>query len=315
MAIAALVAALALAAGLGISKANASSHKSTALSGKISIVGVWTGAEQKAFEAVLEGLHDKNPGVKVSYKSTGDNTPTVLSTAVAGGNPPDLASVSQPGLVKDFQKKGALKNLDFAKGALAANYPASIVNIGKINGHIYGLLIKGANKSTVWYNVAAFKNAGIKPPKTWADFTKAIGTLKASGQVPLSIGGADGWTLTDLFENIYLRQAGVAKYNALSTHKIKWTDPSVVKALKTMGSILAVGEHGRRHVGRAADRLPDLGLERVLEEAEGRDGDRGRLRPGRRRRRTRSSRAAATTSSRSRRSATRPATSRAAATS
>jgi len=241
LAIAALVGVLALAAGLGISKANASSHKSTALSGKISIVGVWTGAEQKAFEAVLKGFTAKNPGVKVSYKSTGDNTPTVLSTAVAGGNPPDLASVSQPGLVKDFQKKGALKSLDFAKGALAKNYPPSIVNIGKINGHIYGLLIKGANKSTVWYNVAAFKNAGIKPPKTWAEFTKAIGTLKASGQVPLSIGGADGWTLTDLFENIYLRQAGVAKYNALSTHKIKWTDPSVVKALKTMGSILSSG--------------------------------------------------------------------------
>jgi alpha-glucoside transport system substrate-binding protein len=241
LAIAALVGALALAAGLGISRANASSQKSGAISGKISIVGVWTGAEQKAFQAVLSGFTKKYPKVKVSYKSTGDNTPTVLSTAVAGGNPPDLASVSQPGLVKDFQKKGALKSLDFAKGTLAKNYPASIVNIGKINGHIYGLLIKGANKSTVWYNVAAFKAAGVKPPKTWGAFTKAINVLKASGQVPLSIGGADGWTLTDLFENIYLRQAGPAKYNALSTHKIKWTHPSVVRALKTMGSILSTG--------------------------------------------------------------------------
>ena len=239
-AVAALVAALAVATGLGMSKANASSHTAGthALSGNISIVGVWTGAEQKAFEAVLKGFTSKNPGVKVSYKSTGDNTPTVLSTAVAGGNPPDLASVSQPGLVADFQKKGALKNLDFAKGVLAKNYPASIVNIGKIKGHIYGLLIKGANKSTVWYNVASFKNAGVKAPTTWAQFTKAIGTVKASGTTPLSIGGADGWTLTDLFENIYLRQAGPAKYNALSKHTIKWTDPSVVKALKTMGTIL-----------------------------------------------------------------------------
>ena len=241
LAIAALVGALALAAGLGISKANASSHSSSAVSGKISIVGVWTGAEQKNFQAVLNGFMKKYPKVKVTYKSTGDNTPTVLSTAVAGGNPPDLASVSQPGLVKDFQKKGALKKLDFAKGTLARNYPASIVNIGKINGSIYGLLIKGANKSTVWYNVASFKAAGVKAPKTWGQFTKAINVLKASGQVPLSIGGADGWTLTDLFENIYLRQAGPAKYNALSTHKIKWTNPSVVRALKTMGSILQTG--------------------------------------------------------------------------
>ena len=208
------------------------------LTGKVSIVGVWTGAEEAAFKAVLKGFAAKNPGVTVNYKSTGDNTPTVLSTAVAGGNPPDLASVSQPGLVADFQKKGALKNLDFAKPVLAQNYPASIADIGTINGHIYGLLIKAANKSTVWYNVASFKAAGVQPPKTWPAFVKTIATVKASGSTPLSIGGADGWTLTDLFENIYLRQAGTEKYNALSKHQIKWTDPSVVKALETMGSIL-----------------------------------------------------------------------------
>jgi alpha-glucoside transport system substrate-binding protein len=248
---AALVGVLAvIAAGCGSNKTSSKSTSTKsaggvggvtanlAVSGKISIVGVWTGDEQKAFQAVLKGFAAKYPKVKVSYKSTGDNTPTVLSTAVAGGNPPDLASVSQPGLVNDFQKKGALKSLDFAKGVLAANYPKDIANIGKVNGHIYGLLIKGANKSTVWYNVAAFKNAGVKPPATWPAFMKAISTIKASGTTPLSIGGADGWTLTDLFENIYLRQAGKAKYDALSKHKIKWTDPSVVKALKTMGSIL-----------------------------------------------------------------------------
>jgi alpha-glucoside transport system substrate-binding protein len=245
--VAALAAVLAVAAGCGASK-NASKSSSTsgvqgaqktkALSGKISIVGVWSGDEQKAFQAVLKGFMTKNPGVKVSYKSTGDNTPTVLSTSVQGGNPPDLASVSQPGLVSDFQKKGALKNLDFARGILNKNYPAGIVKIGEIKGHIYGLLIKGANKSTVWYNVAAFKNAGIKAPATWPQFLAAAKTLKASGTPAYSIGGADGWTLTDLFENIYLRQAGPAKYDALSTHKIKWTDASVKKALKTMAAVI-----------------------------------------------------------------------------
>jgi hypothetical protein len=208
------------------------------LTGNVSIVGVWTGPEEAAFKAVLRGFTAKNPGVKVNYKSTGDNTPTVLSTAVAGGNPPDLASVSQPGLVSDFQKKGVLKTLDFAKPTLAQNYPASIVDIGKIDGRIYGLLIKAANKSTVWYNVASFKTAGVQKPTTWPAFMAAINTVKASGQTPLSVGGADGWTLTDLFENIYLRQAGPDKYNALSKHEIKWTDPSVVKALRTMGTVL-----------------------------------------------------------------------------
>ena len=220
----------------------------------------------------------------MSYKSTGDNTPTVLATAVAGGNPPDLASVSQPGLVNDFQKKGALKNLDYAKGALSANYPPDIAKIGVIKGHVYGLLIKGANKSTVWYNVASFKNAGVKAPTTFPAFVRRQRErLKASGTPAFSVGGADGWTLTDLFENIYLRQAGPAKYDALSKHTIKWTNPSVVKALKTMGTLLQSEQHRRRHLGRTADRLPDVGVERVLEEPEGGDGRRGRLRPRRRR--------------------------------
>jgi alpha-glucoside transport system substrate-binding protein len=218
--------------------ASAKSPKKAGVSGDVQIVGVWTGDEEKSFNAVLDGFTKANPDVKVTYKSTGDNTPTVLATAVAGGNPPDLASVSQPGLVTDFQKKGALKNLDFAKPALAKNYPADIAKIGVVGGHVYGLLIKGANKSTVWYNVSSLKNAGVKRVGTWPQFVKALATIKASGTAPLSVGGADGWTLTDLFENIYLRQAGPAKYDALSKHKIKWTDASVVKALQTMGSVL-----------------------------------------------------------------------------
>jgi hypothetical protein len=56
---------------------------------------------------------------------------------------------------------------------------------------------------------------------------------------PYSVGGADGWTLTDLFENIYIRQAGPAKYASLTAHKIKWTDPSVATAMKTMASVFA----------------------------------------------------------------------------
>jgi ABC-type glycerol-3-phosphate transport system substrate-binding protein len=233
--IAALLGVVLLAAVTAFASAKSTKKSVT---GTVSIVGVWTGPEEKAFNAVLDGFKKANPDVNVSYKSTGDNTPTVLATAVAGGNPPDLAAVSQPGLVSDFQKKGALKNIDYAKAALTANYPADIAKIGVIGGHVYGFLIKGANKSTVWYNVSSFKNAGVTRVGTWAQFLKAAKTLKASGTPAFSIGGADGWTLTDLFENIYLRQAGPAKYDLLSKHKIKWTDPSVVASLKTMGAVL-----------------------------------------------------------------------------
>jgi alpha-glucoside transport system substrate-binding protein len=207
------------------------------VSGNVSIIGVWTGDEQKSFQAVLDGFKAKFPKVTVKYTSAGDNVPTVLGTAVEGGNPPDLAAIAQPGVVTQFQQKGALKPLDFAKSDLEANYPPDFIKLGTIGGKLYSFVFKGANKSTVWYNVDAFKNAGVNPPQTWDDFINNAKTLKASGTPAYSLGGADGWTLTDLFENIYLRQAGPDKYDQLSTHKIKWTDPSVKQALTTMGEI------------------------------------------------------------------------------
>ena len=45
--------------------------------------------------------------------------------------------------------------------------------------------------------------------------------------------GADGWTLTDWFENVYLSQAGPENYDKLPKHEIPWTDPSVEEALNS----------------------------------------------------------------------------------
>src|SRR3954468_15029809 len=236
----------AVVAGCGSSSSSSSStsgskttSSNASVKGNISIVGIWVAQEQKNFQRVVAAFNKQYPNVHVKYNPAGDNTPTVLSTALAGGRPPDLASVGQPGLVKQFQKQGKLKPLDFARKDIEANFSADVVKLGTIGGKIYSFIPKGANKSTVWYNVQAFKNAGIQPPKTWDEFIKAAKTLKASGTPAYSLGAADGWTLTDLFENIYIRQAGPDKYDQLSNHAIPWTDPSVKSALKTMSGVFS----------------------------------------------------------------------------
>src|SRR3954447_10621709 len=243
----ALAALLALvAAGCGSSSDDKSSSSSSGatktksnadVKGDVSVVGIWTAAEQKNFQRVIDAFNKQYPNVKVKYNPAGDNTPTVLSTALSGGRPPDLASVGQPGLVKQFQKQGKLKPLEFARQDIESNFSGDVAKLGEIGGKLYSFIPKGANKSTVWYNTEAFKNAGVTPPKTWDDFMKAAKTLKASGTPAYSLAGGDGWTLTDLFENVYIRQAGPDKYDQLTNHKIPWTDQSVKDALKTMAGI------------------------------------------------------------------------------
>jgi len=239
LAAAALLALAGCGGGGGGNGGGSTTSATSNVSGNVSVVGVWTGDEQKSFQAVIDKFNQTYPNVKVKYTSAGDNVPTVVSTAVQGGNPPDIATIAQPGLIREFQQKGAARPIDYVRSTLAANYPPDLVRLGQINGKLYSFVFKGANKSTVWFNVSAFRNAGVTAPRTWDDFVRDGRTLKASGVPAYAIGGSDGWPLTDLFENIYLRQAGPAKYDQLSRHTIKWTDPSVTTALRTMAQVLS----------------------------------------------------------------------------
>jgi alpha-glucoside transport system substrate-binding protein len=233
---AALVVALIAASSISAKKqAPASNAK---VSGTVTMLAVWTGPEGDSIKAVLKGFKSKYPDVTVKYKSATDPG-QALSTSVQGGNPPNIAALPSPGLMKDFANRGALKPITYAKGAVAKNFSKDWVRFGTVNGKLYGLFFKGANKSTVWYNVHAFKDAGVTPPKEWSELLGDAKTISASGTPAYSIGGADGWTLTDLFENLYIRNAGPSKYDQLSDHKIPWTDASVKSTLKLMAQVLS----------------------------------------------------------------------------
>ena len=208
------------------------------VSGSVSVMSTWSGPEQRTFEAVIDGFTEQNPDVDVRYDSAGDALPTVLSTAVEGGNPPTIAVLAQPGLIQGYADREAIKPLDFAEDVISENFGESVVETGRFNDQLYSFLFKADNKSTVWYNVQAFDDAGVEPAETWEDFLAAAETLKASGIPAYSLGGAEGWTLTDLFENIYLRTAGIDMYNQLSRHEIKWTDQSVKDALTEMAKVV-----------------------------------------------------------------------------
>ena len=212
------------------------------VSGSVTILADWTGPEGESFKAVLDGFKQKYPNVDAKYRPSTDIAQD-LSTAVEGGNPPDLAAVPNPGLTADYQKRGALKPIDFAKSTVDDNFSEDWVNLGTIDGKLYGVFFKGANKSTVWYNVHSFQDAGVDAPSTWDDLTQAAQTIKASGVPAWSFGASDGWTLTDLFENLYARQAGADKYRQLTTHDIPWTDASVKETLQTMADVFKDGDN------------------------------------------------------------------------
>ncbi|MFE7552076.1 ABC transporter substrate-binding protein [Streptomyces gardneri] len=217
---------------------SASPGSGTSLKGeKIEVAAVWTGPEQENFTKVLKEF-EKRTGATVTFVPAQDPIVNFLGTKIAGGAPPDVAMLPQVGAIQQAAAQKWLKPVGpETEAQLAANYSPGWRKLGAVDGTQYGVYFKAANKSLVWYNTAVFENAGATEPKTWKEFLTTAETISASGVTPVSVGGADGWTLTDWFENVYLSQAGPAKYDQLARHEIKWTDPSVAAALTTLAEL------------------------------------------------------------------------------
>lgn len=204
---------------------------------KIEVAAKWTGEEQKNFEQVLKAFSDKT-GAQVTYASTGEDTGAYLGPRITGGSPPDIAILPQPGLVQQYADQKALKPLSAPViQQIDTNYTPYWKELGSADGQVYGVLVKAAHKSLIWYRTPAFEDAGVQPPTTWDELIKAAQVIADSGTPPFSLCGASGWTLTDLFENVYLSTAGPENYDKLSKHEIPWTDPTVATALEKIAQI------------------------------------------------------------------------------
>ncbi|MER7953672.1 ABC transporter substrate-binding protein [Streptomyces sp. NPDC096030] len=210
------------------------------LSGQtLDVAGVWSGAEQKNFQKVLDAFTEKT-GATTRFVSTGDNVSTVVGSKIEGGNAPDVVMVPQVGVLQQFAEQKWLRPLsETTKKSVDANYAPVWKNYGSVDGTLYGLYFKAAHKSTVWYSPEAFEQAGVVPPKSYEEMLKSGQAVSDSGLPAFAVAGEDGWTLTDWFENIYLSQAGPEKYDRLARHEIAWTDPTVVKALTTLGTLFS----------------------------------------------------------------------------
>ena len=205
-------------------------------SAPVSVIANWGGVEQVGFEAVLAAFTEKT-GIETEYISD-RNAEVTVQTMIAAGNPPDIQSMPRPGVMAEFARDGVIQALTSGDDPivplemLQENYGQSIIDQGMVDGEIYGILHAPNSKSTVWYRTDTFADLDLEAPATWAEFLELVDILGEEGITPISMGSLDGWTLTDWFENIYVRVAGPENYIKLFvTHEIEWTDDTVVEAM------------------------------------------------------------------------------------
>lgn len=194
--------------------------------------------EAKTFMTVLEHF-STDTGIPVVYAYQTRDIAKTLRKRLDRYCPPDVALLPQPGLLRELAQHGDLFPVaPSTKRLVKDNQGPLWRRIGSVNGRLYGVWFKAANKSTIWYSRRTLDKHGVRPAATWSQLRRAAATLDDAGVVPFSLAGQDGWTLTDWFENIYLRTAGKKHYDDLAAHQIPWTHKTVRVALEHMSDML-----------------------------------------------------------------------------
>ncbi len=227
-----LVTAMAFAGGKSEGASTAAPEKKV-----IRIQGAFVEPEASRFEECLKAF-EAETGIDVVYEGSKEFETQILVQAEAG-TPPDVAALPQPGLMRNFAKRGFLTPLPpEVVSKIDANYSKSWKDLGSYDGKVYGVFHRVNAKSFVWYPKKAFEAKGYTIPKTWDELKALSDRIVADGGVPWSIGiesgSATGWAATDWMEDIMLRTAGPEVYDKWVNHEIPFNDPSVQNAAKIM---------------------------------------------------------------------------------
>ena len=133
--------------------------------GTINVLGVWGGDELASFQAMVEPWEQQTGGA-MGFSGTRDLI-AILTTRIQGGNPPDVAILPNPGQMVELANDGDLVALDsfLDMNTIRQQYAQGWLDLGTVNGKLYGIFMKADSKSTVWYDPKVFQANGWTAPE------------------------------------------------------------------------------------------------------------------------------------------------------
>ncbi|MEU3269809.1 ABC transporter substrate-binding protein [Saccharomonospora sp. NPDC006951] len=215
---------------------------------RVTIIGPWTGTEEAAFRAVLDEF-ERQTGIGYDYLGTRSLSP-VLAADVQQGTPPDIAVLSSPNELVNYQRQGVLHQLPELDGELRSAYSPQWLQLAQAGTERpYAVVVKAALKGLVWFNPSVLTGP---VPTTWNQLVSLTEDAAAEGRTPWCMGmgamSATGFPGSDWIEDILLRKYGAETYQRWVTGDLPWTAPEVRNSWKAWGELI-LGE-GTIHGGR-----------------------------------------------------------------
>jgi len=207
-----------------------------------------------------------NPGVKIEANFLGwDDFMATIKLKMADNNPPDLAhgnqgftvdgTLIQSGLVISLEKYAnqyGWKKL-FANGALS-EFMWSDDGSTWGSGSLYGIS-PVAEDVIVYYNKDKLKSLGLSVPTSFSEFEDALKVSKDAGELPIVLGGADGWPIIHvwgLVEGAYVNPKQTRSW-IFDAGNVQFDTPSRIKAANKLADMAKAGYFGSDSLGIGYD--------------------------------------------------------------
>ncbi|WP_432722166.1 ABC transporter substrate-binding protein [Jeongeupia wiesaeckerbachi] len=209
----------------------------------------WTSVSERravdelAERAVDDGVAWRNAAIP---GGAGIGAMKVLKARVLGGRAPDSAQLIGPAIT-EWADLGLLLELDDVAAAGNWNmrlFP-TIWTLVRQRGHVVAAPLGIHRINVLFYNRKVFADAGLAPPKTWAEFDRVADALARRGVTPLAQSGQP-WQVATLFETLALSEGGPGFYRSLYARRNSnlWFDARVTRALNRLRELRRYAPQG-----------------------------------------------------------------------
>lgn len=245
------LAAFAVVAGLALAGCSSSTEDTTdgeipAGDGQVTIFGGYGEVDAANFQKALTEFGDAN-GITVTFTSLA-SFDTDIKVKIEAGQEPDIALWPQPGGLKGLADSLVpledVIDLAGPQGTLVPGWDQLAV----VDGKLYGLPVSANVKSLVFYNPAAFAEAGYTVPTSEAELQALEAKIIADGSgypwcAGIESGEATGWAFTDWMEQYVLMFNGADAYAQWISGELDFASPEITKAADYVAArLLADGQ-------------------------------------------------------------------------
>jgi len=222
--------------------------------------------DEATLTVAIAQFESANPGVEIETNYLGwDDFMSTIKLKMADNNPPDLAhgnqgftvdgTLIQSGLVISLEKYANQYGWkdSFASGALS-EFMWSDDGSTWGSGSLYGVS-PVAEDVIVYYNKKKLNTLGLSVPTTFAEFENALQVSKDAGELPIALGGADGWPIIHvwgLVEGAFVDPNQTRSW-IFDAKNVQFDIPNRISAASKLADMASAGYFGSDSLGIGYD--------------------------------------------------------------